>query len=87
MEEKELSEILNKEQLKELKKLINELEKKKIKPLDVEYVKSLRELFKKYESDLIAKKVLPDYLAYAIAFKISQNPELFKIKLENAIKT
>jgi hypothetical protein len=86
MEEKSLDQLFTKEQLKEVKKLIEENKKRKLKPYDSEYTRRLRELFRKWDSQLMQKGVLPDYLAYAVAYKISQNPEAFTSALNLAIK-
>lgn len=80
-----IEQILTKPQLKELKRLIIENKKKGLKPLDTEYTNSLKELFKKYEKDLLAKEILPDYLAYAVAHLISKNQEVFLAKLKQVI--
>jgi hypothetical protein len=85
VEEVSLEEILTKEQLKELRNLVEEKKKKKVNPLSPEYTMQLKELFRKYEKELLKKGVLPDYLAYAVAFRISQNPELFLAKLKQII--
>jgi len=81
----QIEDILTKEQLKELKKVIQENNKLKIKPLDTKYTESLKALFNKYRKQLIEKGVLPEYLAYAIGYKISQNPEVFMEKLKQVV--
>jgi hypothetical protein len=80
-----LEEILTKEQLKELKELVEEMKAKKVEPFSLEYTKRLRELLKKWEKELMEKEIHPDFLAYAISFKIYQNPEAFLIKLKQLI--
>jgi DNA-binding protein H-NS len=79
-----LPEIFTKEQLKELMKLVEDKKKRKINPLSTEYIKNLKELFGKWERELIEKGIYPDYLVYAVAFTISKNPELFLFKLKQA---
>lgn len=67
-----LNEILTKEQIKELEKYIDSQRKKGLEPLDTEFIKGLKMLFGQWEKDLLAKEVLPDYLAYAVAHLISR---------------
>lgn len=82
-----LSEILTEDQIKELIRLVKE--KKKIEPTSFEFTTQLRELFKKYEKELLEKGILPDYLAYAVAFLLSKFPveariSFLKIEKERA---
>ncbi len=70
-----LSEKLTSEQIKELRETVKELRKKKIAPLDPEFTKALKELFRKYESELIKKEIHPDYLAYMVSFILSNLPQ------------
>lgn len=65
-----LSDIFNREQAKELKKILEEAKRKKRDPLEL--TDEFKQLFSKWESDLIAKEILPDYLAYAFAFVLSK---------------
>lgn len=67
-----LKEILTEEQREELTKHINSQLRKGLKPLDIEFINSLKELFNQWEDDLILVGILPDYLAYIVAYKISQ---------------
>lgn len=81
-----LDTLLTKEQLKELKKLVERNEKRKLKPDSIEYGNSLKDFFRKYHKELVKKGVLPDYLAYWLSYRISMNPEAFKQQLGMAIK-
>jgi hypothetical protein len=81
-----LDKILTKDQLKQVKKVIEQNEKKKIKPSDMEYSNSLKELFKKWHDQLLEKGVLPDFLAYWMTYTISKNPMKFKENLNLAIR-
>jgi hypothetical protein len=81
-----LDAILTKEQLKQVKKLIEQNEKKKIKPEDIEYATSLKELFRQWNTQLLKKGVLPDFLAFWLTYRVSQNPVAFKESLNLAIK-
>lgn len=67
-----LEEILTEKQYDEFKKHIKIQFKKGLKPLDIEFINSLKELFNQWEDDLILVGILPDYLAYIVAYKISQ---------------
>lgn len=89
MEVKELGEILTEEQIEELIKLVKS--KREVEPTSFEFTKELRELFKKYEKELLAKEIYPDYLAYAVAFALSKLPfegriQVLKIQKEKAKK-
>lgn len=65
-----LSDIFNREQAKELKKVLEEAKRRKRDPLEL--TDEFKQIFSKWESDLIAKEILPDYLAYAFAFVLSK---------------
>lgn len=84
--QKDISAILTKEQMKEVKKQIEENKKRKLNPTDSEYTRTLREMFRKWDKQLMEKGVLPDFLAYWMSYKISQNPEAFTSALSKAIK-
>lgn len=62
-----LSEILTKKQIEEFKEYVYNQTEKGLKPLDTEFIKGLKSLFGQWEEDLLAKEILPDYLAYAVA--------------------
>ena len=63
-----ITEIFTDEQKKELKKFLKE--HKHERPLEL--TGELKKLFGKWKEDLIRKGILPDFLAYAFAFKLSQ---------------
>ena len=84
--QKDISAILTKEQMKEVKKQIEINKKKKLNPTDAEYTRTLREMFRKWDKELMEKGVLPDFLAYWMSYKISQNPVAFTSALSKAIK-
>jgi hypothetical protein len=65
-----LGEIFNKEQAKELKKILEEAKRKGKDPLELTDV--FRQTFAKWEKELTAKEILPDYLAYAFALTLSR---------------
>jgi|GEM_PF-3034163 len=65
-----LEEIFTKEQAKELKKILKEAKEKKRDPLEL--VDVFKQLFSKWEQDLMAKEIYPDYLAYAFSFVLSK---------------
>jgi hypothetical protein len=65
-----LAEIFSKEQAKELKKILEEAKRKGKDPLELTDV--FRQTFAKWEKDLTAKEILPDYLAYAFAWTLSR---------------
>lgn len=65
-----LGEIFSKEQAKELKKILEEAKRKGKDPLELTDV--FRQTFAKWEKDLTAKEILPDYLAYAFAWTLSK---------------
>jgi len=71
-EEKRLGEILTSSQIKELKELVKE--NIKLDPTSHEFIMKLRELFSKWKKELLSKKIEPDYLAYAFAYKLSLIP-------------
>lgn len=83
-----LQEIFTKEQRKELKKFLKD--KKDIPPLELS--RELKPLFKKWEKDLLAKGILPDFLAYAFAYQLSRVGydrmilELSKKKLKDVVE-
>jgi hypothetical protein len=65
-----ISEIFNKEQAKELKKILEEAKRKNLDPLELTDV--FKQTFAKWKGDLLEKEILPDYLAYAFAYVLSQ---------------
>jgi hypothetical protein len=65
-----LGEIFNKEQAKELKKILEEAKRKNLDPLELTDV--FKQTFAKWRGDLLEKEILPDYLAYAFAYVLSQ---------------
>lgn len=65
-----LLEIFNKEQAKELKNILVEAKRKNIDPLELTDV--FKQFFSKWESGLMSKEILHDYLAYAFAFALSK---------------
>lgn len=67
-----LGDILTKEQIEELRKYVNSQLKKGLKPLDTEFTNGLKVLFNQWKDDLLSKEVLPDYLAYVVAYMISR---------------
>jgi hypothetical protein len=81
MEEKivRISEILTKNQIDELIELVKK--KKGIEPTSLEFTKELKELFRKHEKYLLERGILPDYIAYAIAFQLSKIPEVSRIDI------
>jgi hypothetical protein len=76
-----LSEILTKNQIDELIDLVKK--KKGIDPTSFEFTKELKELFKKYEKHFLERGILPDYLAYAVAFQLSKIPEKTRIDFKD----
>jgi hypothetical protein len=70
MKKVSVSEIFNKEQAKELKKILEEAKRKNLDPLELTDV--LKQTFSKWEGDLLEREILPDYLAYAFAYALSQ---------------
>ena len=61
-----LEELLDKNQLKQLKALTKQLEKEKINPMDTRYVARIKALLRPWSMDLLKKGYVPDYLAYVI---------------------
>jgi hypothetical protein len=73
MFEVKLTDILTTEQLKALDVILKEMYRDGIRdPLSTEFTGTLKTLFGGWKDDLEKKGVLPDYLAYAVAFMISQ---------------
>jgi len=63
-----IADILNKEQRAELRRFLGQNKDKS--PMDL--TGDLKQLFGKWREDLEGKGVLPEYLAYAFAFKLSE---------------
>ncbi|MFQ6056163.1 MAG: hypothetical protein ACE5KE_00340 [Methanosarcinales archaeon] len=75
-----IRDILTKEQINELEKF---LKKKKSTP-PLELTQDFKKLFRKWEKELKEKGVLPDYLAYVIAWyvdKVGYDRALLELKL------
>ena len=71
MKEMTIAEILTPKQLKEMEKVINQALKEKIDPLDPEFTKRLKVLFKPWAEELAVKEIDSDYLAYLVSYLTS----------------
>lgn len=82
-----LTEILTKEQIKEVDEYVKTQHKAGVQPIDTEFIQGLKKILGKYRDELVLKGVDSDYLAYALLNTSMQNPPSpLKPRLLEAIK-
>lgn len=72
MKQTSLDELLTETQIHALDFTISELLNEGIEPLDTKFINVLKELFGIWKEHLESKGINSDYLAYAVAYAVSQ---------------